>query len=208
VLIVGFVVEGGTEAYQFLQRGNLAQGWVEYYTSLATTILGFYLMFLGVREWKALHPGPTQIGAVARRLGPRGSALALWAAGTAATAGLSIALGDGGAGVSPPWIAWPVGGLVVLAFGRFFLGLRALARTVGPPGGNALGWAAVTWSLAVATVAGLVVGDRTLLFLGEFVTNWGALVASFAPAVVAMSPLVVTYGLLAATYWLAREERP
>ena len=60
----------------------------------------------------------------------------------------------------------------------------------------------------MATVAGLVVGDRAILFLVEFVTNWANLVASVAPVVVAMSPLVVTYGLMAAVYGLARPKLP
>jgi hypothetical protein len=208
VLILGFVVEGGTEAYQFLQRGNLAQGWVEYYVSLGTTILGFVMMFLGLREWHALYPRRMQGGAVGRRLGRPWSDVTLWAVGTAATAILSLALGGQEAGFAPLWVVGPVGGLVVLAFGSFFSGLWSLARTVSPPVGRVLGGAAWVWSLGVAVVAGLVIGDRAVLFLVEFLTNWGALIASLAPVVVAMSPLVVAYGLLAATYWLAREELP
>jgi hypothetical protein len=206
VLILGFVVEGGTEAYQFLQRGNLSQGWPEYYTSLGTTILGFYLMFLGLREWKSFQPkrAPGEMGQP--RKGWPWLGIGLWAAGTVATAILDLGLGGGGAGSAPPWIAWPVGGLIVLAFGSFFFRLRSLAMTIGPRSGTAVGWVAFAWSLAVATVAGLAVGDRAILFLTEFVTNWANLVASVAPVVVAMSPLVVTYGLLAAAYGLAHEK--
>jgi hypothetical protein len=57
VFSLGFVTEGGTEMYQMLTLGHLGQVWIGfYYLSLATTILGFYLMYLGVREWKAIHP--------------------------------------------------------------------------------------------------------------------------------------------------------
>ncbi len=209
MLILGFVIEGATEAYQFLERGNLSQGWPEYYSSLGTTILGFYLMFLGLREWKSFHSERATAGPGPRRRRWPWFGIGFWTTGTVATALLSIGLGGGGAGASTPsCIAWPVGGLVVLAFGSFFYRLRVLAQPVGPRIGTAVGWVAFTWSLAVATVAGLVVGDRAILFLVEFVTNWANLVASVAPVVVAMSPLVVTYGLMAAVYGLARPKLP
>jgi hypothetical protein len=50
--------------------------------------------------------------------------------------------------------------------------------------------------LGVATVAGLVLGERTHLLLTELYTSWVALVASFSPVVVAMSALFVSYALL------------
>jgi hypothetical protein len=254
VLLLGFFVEGATEAFQFIDRGNLGQGPVEYYTTLATTILGFYLMFLGFREWHAFHPKPARkttipwlliqlfasaslsigmwVGLHSRRLRAkylfawlfgmvatlvvlnvatvmqeRAEAtppkrrwpwfgLGLFAGGTAMTAILGTALGGGAADFAPAWVVWPVGGLIVLAFGNFFFSLRKQAQPLGPWPSRALGWVGFGWSLAVATVAGLVVGDRSLLLLTEFATTWGALIASVAPIVVAMSPLCVSYALM------------
>jgi hypothetical protein len=207
-IILGFAVEGGTEAYQYLARGNLAQGPLVYYTTLATTILGFYLMFLGFREWNAFYPKPQPTGEGPPKVRRRWFLFALWAGGTGATALLSLALESGGVGYAPFWIAWPVGGLLVLAFGDFFFGLRKLAMRWGSAPGNVLGWVAFVWSLAIGTVAGLAVGDRVTILLFEFVSNWVALVASLAPIVVAMSPLAVTYALLICAYWPARRLVP
>jgi hypothetical protein len=262
VLLAGFLVEGGTEAYQFLERGSLAQGWPEYYTTLVTTVLGFYLMFLGTREWYAFRPGAARgrripwpliqlfasailsiglwtgrhIRWVRRRhfyawvlsmVGATGTlvaatvmversrarrpvrpvpwtGLSVWAGGTAATTTVALVAGTGGLTSTPIELVGPVGGLVVLAFGVFFLRLRRLAAPLGSLSGRALGWAGFAWSIGVAVVAGYVVGIRAVLFLSELVTNWGALVTSLAPAVVAISPLFVAYGLLAGTYWQVR----
>ena len=204
VLLLGFAVEGVTELFQFLDRGNLAQGPVEYETTLATTILGFYLMFLGLREWHTFNPMPQRVKPFpADSRFPR-FGLGLWAGGTLATGALSLALG--GAGSAPIWVAWPVGGLVVWAFGNFFFGLRAEAQRLGSNSGRVAGWVAFAWSLVVATLAGRVVGDRAIMLLTEFVTSWVALVASFAPIVVAMSPLFVTYSLLIGAFWPARRK--
>ena len=200
VLLLGFAVEGGTEAYQYLARGNLTQGPLVYYSTLVTTILGFYLMFLGFREWNTFHPTARPMDPVPSKARRRWFALALWVGGTAATALLSVALGSGGNGSAPFWIAWPVGGVLVLAFGDFFFGLRKLALRWGSAPGIAMGWFAFAWSLAVGTVAGLAVGDRVIVLLTEFVTNWVALVVSFAPIVVAMSPLAIAYALLIGAY--------
>jgi hypothetical protein len=194
VLIVGFAVEGATEVYQFLARGNLVQGPLEYYVTLATTILGFYLMFVGLREWHVFHPKPKPRRPVPGQRRWPWVGLSLWLGGTAATALASLVLG--GTEATPYWIAWPVGGIVVLAFGNFFLGLRREAQRRGSSWGNSLGWASFAWSLGVATIAGLVLGDRILQLLAEFVTNWVALIASIGPVVVAMSPLFVTYALM------------
>jgi hypothetical protein len=260
VLIAGFAVEGGTEAYQFLERGSLGQGWFEYYSTLATTILGFYLMFLGLREWHAFHPKPAKqrripwlmiqlfasafisiglwIGLHSRRVRqkyflpwmvsivaatvalvvatvmvdraratPRSRplpwlGLGLWGGGTVATAALSIGLGGGGGGASPIWIAAPVGGIIVLAFGSFFLGLRKEVQPWASPAGDILGWGAFVWSLGVGWVAGLVVGDRAIQLLTEFFTNWSALIASIAPIVVAIGPLFVSYALIIGAFLL------
>jgi hypothetical protein len=201
VLLLGFAVEGGTELYQFLARGNLEQGFVEYYTTLATTILGFYLMFLGLREWHAFHPLPARKPTASGERRWPWFGLTLWAGGTVLTALLSIALGGSGSGGAPFWVAWPVGGVVVLAFGNFFFRLRKEAEFGETRWGVALGWTGFAWSLGVATVSGLVLGDRILHLLAEFVTNWVALIASIGPIVVAMSPLFVTYGLMIGAFW-------
>ncbi|MFZ0891301.1 MAG: hypothetical protein WB778_00375 [Thermoplasmata archaeon] len=201
ILIVGFVLEATTEVYQFLARGNLVQGPLVYYTTLATTILGFYLMFLGLREWHEFHPKPAPMKPAPPKRPWPWFRLLLWAGGTAMTAVLSLALMGRGTGSAPYWVAWPIGGLVVLAFGSFFFGLRKEARLHGSSWSNVFGWAAFTWSLGVATVAGLVVGDHALQLLSEFVTNWVALVASVGPIVVAMSPLFVTYALMTGAFW-------
>jgi hypothetical protein len=201
VLVLGFGVEGATELYQFAARANLGQGPLEYYSTLGTTILGFYLMFLGLREWRAFHPRRrAPLGVAPSR---RGSWLALgfWVGGTGATAALAVSLGGIGVDSAPFWLAWPVGGLVVLAFGNFFLGLRHQAKPSGSRTNRALGWAGFAWSLGVGTIAGLVVGNRVVVLLTELVTNWVALVASAAPIVVAMSPLFVSYGLMIGAFW-------
>jgi hypothetical protein len=208
LLIAGFLVEGGTEVYQFIERGNLSQGWIEYYASLGTTILGFYLMFLGLREWTASHQRAARVPHPPSGPGRPWSALALWAAGTVTTAALDLAFPNLGPDAAPAWIAWPVGGLVVLGFGDFFLKLRSIARTIGPRLGDALGSIAFLWSLGVATLAGLLVGERVVALLTEFVTDWGRLVVSLAPVVIAISPLAVTYGLLSVAFLLARNNSP
>lgn len=187
--------------FQFLERDDLTQGPLEYYTTLATTIFGFYLMFLGFREWHAFYPKPERRRAAERAGRWPWFGISLWGGGTAMTALLDVVVGGGGSGSAPFWIVWPVGGLVVLAFGDFFFGLRKLAYPLGSSSGHALGWTGFVWALGVATVAGLVVGDRVIVLLTEFVTNWVALVASLAPFVVAISPLFVAYTLMIGAYW-------
>ncbi|MGA7924196.1 MAG: hypothetical protein WCA77_09490 [Thermoplasmata archaeon] len=264
VVILGFAVEGATEAYQFLQRGSLGQGWFEYYTTLATTLLGFYFMFLGLREWRAFFPKPKRrrtvpwrlvqlfanatlsigmwVGRHSKRVRQKrflpwalamigatvGMVVAavmidrpkappprrpfpwvivgLFLAGTASTALLSLALGGVGTGPTPFWLAWPVGGLVVLLIGNFFFGLRKMAAPFGSSLGKGLGWGSFGWSAGVGVVSGLVVGDRAVQLLVEFFTSWGALIASIAPIVVAISPLFVAYALMAGTFWDAHRE--
>ena len=133
MLILGFVIEGATEAYQFLERGNLSQGWPE------------YLFEPGNDDPRVLPDVPRAQGmeVVPLRASDR------WT-GTAAEAvalvrhrildhrhggyrALEHRTRRRGAGASTPsCIAWPVGGLVVLAFGSFFYRLRVLAQPVGP----------------------------------------------------------------------------
>jgi hypothetical protein len=199
-VILGFAVEGATELYQFLQRGNLVQGPLAYYSTLATTVLGFILMFLGFREWNAFHPKVALRPHSPAKKARTRFLVGLWLAGTAMIALLDLALGGGGSGSAPDWLAWPVGGLLVLAIGDFFAGLRTLAARWATPAASVVGWTAFLWSTGVAVVAGLVVGDRVVVLLSELVSNWVALVASFGPVVVAMSPLVVGYALMIGAY--------
>jgi hypothetical protein len=259
VAILGFVVEGGTEAYQFLERASLSQGWLEYYSTLGTTLLGFYLMFLGFREWHKFYPKPvrrhripwllwqllanafltmglwagrhfrgwrrknlfawtiamasaaalvivTSIMIERESRVPRKRrwpwfAVALWGGGTAAAAILDLLRPGAAGGSAPEWIAWPVAGLVVLAFGRFFFDLRRIAQPFASRAGHAAGWSAFVWALGVGVAAGLGIGARSVLLLTEFLSNWGALIASVAPLVVAIAPLFVAYGLVTAAYW-------
>jgi hypothetical protein len=259
--MIGFGFEGGTELFQFLERASLGQGALVYFSTLATTILGFYLMFLGAREWRVFHAKPPVrrqipwlliqllanaalsvglwMGRHVRRirqkyllawsLGVIGAAaawtiasvmverpvpvtgpakrpwfgLALWSVGTGATALVGLVLAGGGGSSTPLWMAAPVGGLIFLLFGSFFFGLRQQVRPLASWTGNGLGWAALGWSLGVGIYAGVVVGRLTVQLLTEFVTNWSALIASFAPVVVAISPLFVAYALILGTYGTA-----
>jgi hypothetical protein len=58
ILMLGFGFEAGTEAFQLLDRSGLGAGWIVYGATLGATIFGFYLMFLGLREWHHFHPRP------------------------------------------------------------------------------------------------------------------------------------------------------
>jgi hypothetical protein len=209
VLAGGFVVEGGTEVYQFLSRGSLGTGSAAiYYLTLVTTVLGFYLMFRGLHEWSLFHPRarnrpPRAVGATgapspARPVPWRG--LALFGGGAIATAILNVILGGLGRGGSPFVIAWLVGGIVVLAFGSFFLSLERTLRPFADRWGAGMTVVAAVWALGTSVVAGLVIGERSLGLLADFFTNWTALVELIAPIVVAMSPLFVAYGLLTIAY--------
>jgi hypothetical protein len=200
VLLLGFSAEGATELVQFAERARLAQGPLEYYVTLVTTILGFYLMFLGLKEWRSFHPRATGRPSISARRRTTRFRVELWAGGTIAGAAVALGLDGGGAWNVMDWVAWPIAGLVVLAFGDFFFGLRARAHRARPTSWNALGWLAFGWSMGVGVWAGLAVGERTVLLLSEFVTNWVALIASAAPIVVAMSPLFVAYGLIAGAF--------
>src|SRR5579863_16245 len=157
VLLLGFGLEAGTEVYQFLERGSLTQGPIAYYATLATTILGFYLIYLGMREWHGFYPKLAPKHTIQRRRRVPWTGLAVWGGGTAMTAVLEGLLVGNGAAPAPFWVVWPVGGLIVLAFASFFFGLRQEASRAGSWWGNALGWGGFTWSLGVATYSGLLV---------------------------------------------------
>jgi hypothetical protein len=265
-LLLGFLVEGGTELYQFAERGNFSQNALVYGFTLATTILGFVLMFLGFREWKRLHPSRIRraipwplielfanaglsialwLGRHSRRIRQKyflwwslavvsaavtlvvaivaverrdetptvrasrpipWKGLTFFAGGTGSCAALSLVLGGAGTGGSPFWVAWPVGGLIVLALGNFFLGLRNLVRPAGTRVGGALAWGAFIWSLGVATVTGLAVGQHAVQLLVEFATDWAALFTSAAPILADLATLFVSYALLTVVYFEARRE--
>ncbi len=193
---VGFVIEGSTEAYQLATIGFLGVGWIGfYYVGLATTVLGFVLMYRGRREWTELH----------RRRVERGHrslwvALALFAAGTAAIAIVGTVHGSPSSGPLPPGVAWLVGGLVTLAFATFFLGLWLLVSRMVGPVGLALATAALAWSFGVAVLTGLVVGSEIVTLVTQFFTDPLELIVSFAPLAFVMAPLCVAYFLYAAAY--------
>jgi hypothetical protein len=132
--------------------------------------------------------------------------LVLLLGGTAATALLNGLEGTSGPNDPPFWVVWTVGGLVVLGFGNFFLGLRNLVRRFETRFGNVLGWSAFAWSLGVSVITGNLVGNQIVVFLHEFFTNWVALIVTFAPVANSMAPLFVTYFLLAGAYAAARRQ--
>ncbi len=193
---IGFLVEGATEAYQFFAEGYLARGWIGfYYIGLATTILGFYLMYLGRHEWTDTH----------RRRVRAGHQLAWAAAGifafaTVAIAILGVVYGGAGSPGAPTVLAWVVGGAVAVAFGTFFLGLVTVVEHLVDRYLRGVVWIAFGWSLGVAVLTGLVVGREFTSLLRQFFTDPLLLVGSFAPLAFVMAPLFVSYFLFAAAY--------
>ncbi len=194
--LVGFAVEGATEAYQLLAAGYLHQGWIGfYYLGLATTGAGFYLIYRGRHEWTELH-----------RRSVRHShrflwaAVALFAGATVAIAGLGTLIG-GTATVGPPlWVGWVAGGLVTLALGNFFLSLVLVVYRLVGRWGRTLAVAAFAWALGVAVLTGSIVSDGFLTLFHEFLTNPLGLVVSFAPLAFVMAPLFVAYFLFVGAY--------
>jgi len=192
--VVGFVVEGGTEVYQFVSAGRPV--WVGfYYVGLITTGIGFYLMYRGRHEWTEPH-----------RHNVRRSHRLLWAAlamfiGAAAIISVLGSLEGGpGHGGPPAVLIWIVGGLVALAFGNFFLGLVVLVDRLVGQVGRIISWVAFAWSLGVAVFTGLMVGNEFQKLLHQFFTNPLGLIASFAPLAFVIAPLFVAYFLFAAAY--------
>jgi hypothetical protein len=191
---LGFVVEAGTEAYQFFAHGYRTQAWPGfYYVGLGTTVAGFYLIYRGRGEWTDSH----------RRLVKHGhraawAALALFAVATVliVVAGLAFGTHSG----APLWLEALVGGAVAVAFGNFFLGLLLIVYRLVGPLGRALALAAFVWSLGVALLTGWIVGQEYVSLLQQFVSDPLTLVASFAPLAFAMAPLFVTYFLLTGAY--------
>lgn len=204
---VGFLVEAGTELYQFLSYGIRLHTWIGlYYVGLLTTGLGFYLMYRGRHEWTDAH----------RRRVIRGhqhlaTAVAIFVGALIAIAVLSqfSSFRSGGASASP--FAWVVGGLVAVSFANFFLGLTTLvARLVGR-WGRLCAWAGFAWSLGVAVLTGAIVGGEFPTLLDQFFSDPLALIVSFAPLAFVIAPLFVSYLLFAAAYldaWRALRRTP
>ncbi|MCI4352660.1 MAG: hypothetical protein L3K14_04650 [Thermoplasmata archaeon] len=194
--VVGFVVEGGTETYQFFSVGYSGQAWIGfYYIGLVTTGIGFYLMYRGRHEWTESH----------RRSVRRGHrflwvALVMFLGAAGAIAGLGLVERSSGTGGPPAIVVWIVGGLVAVAFGNFFLSLVVLVERLVGPVGRVISWVAFAWSLGVAVLTGFLVGNGILTLLHQFVTNPLGLIASFAPLAFVIAPLFVTYFLFAAAY--------
>lgn len=193
----GFVVEGATEAYQFLENGYQGRAWVGfYYIGLIATGVGFYLIYRGRHELTALHLRNVLRG---RRL--LAIAVGMFALATLAVAVLGTLLGGSGQPNPPVVLAALVGGAVALSFANFFLSLVLIVRHLVARWAEVVAWIAFGWSLGVAVLAGLVVGNGFPTLLQQFFTNPLELVISFAPLAFVMAPLFVTYLLLAVVYW-------
>jgi hypothetical protein len=195
--VLGFVVEGATEGYQFFSAGYLHAAWIGfYYVGLVTTGVGFYLIYRGRHEWTELHRSRVRHG---HRL--LAAAVAIFATAGIGVGAIADATAASGGATPPLWAIAVVGGLVALALGNFFLSLVLAVLGLVGPRGRVLAWAGFAWSLGVAVLAGLVVGVRIRSLLGEFVTNPLGLVVGFAPLAFILSPLFVAYALFAAAYW-------
>lgn len=194
--VVGFLTEATVEVYQFVSYGLAEPGDIGlYYIGLIATGLGFYLMYRGRHEWTELH----------RRNVYRGhrflwAAVGIFAGAIGVIAVLGTLTGRPGSAGPSPELAWVVGGLVALAFGNFFLGLTILVDRLVGRLGRVLTWTAFAWSLGVAVLTGVLVGDEFASLLREFFTNPLGLVGSFAPLAFVMAPLFVSYFLFAAAY--------
>lgn len=195
--VLGFLLEAGTELYQWLSFGRSTPGGVVlYYVGLATTVAGFYLMYRARHEWSEGH----------RRNVRRGhrvlwSALAIFAGAVLAIAVVGTATDGGRTAGTPAALAWPVGGLVALAIGNFFLGLALLVDQLADRIGPLLAWSGFVWSLGIAVWAGALVGGEFSSLLRQFFTDPLVLVVSFAPVTFAIAPLFVTYALLSVAYF-------
>ncbi len=194
--VVGFLIEGGTELYQYVSYGPNHPGPVElYYLGLATTVLGFYFMYRARHEWTKPHHRNVRRGHQLLWI-----ALGIFLGAVLAIAILGSATNGGRSAATPAVLAWPVGGLVALAFGNFFLGLALLVDGLAGPVGRSFAWAGFLWSLGVAVLTGLHVGDQFSQLLLQFVSNPLGLVASFGPIAFVIAPLFVSYFLYSAAY--------
>ncbi len=197
-LVTGFLMEAGTEIYQFVTTvRSTSTSPAGYYLSLATTLVGFYFLWRGLHEWNRLEPRFPKCA------GPRRipwESIQMLVGGIIATGLLNIALGTVGGGDTPPLLVWVVGGVMVLAFGSFFLLLRRMVAPLQSPTGRAIGWASFAWSLAVSVIAGLALGQVIVGLFVDFFTSWPALILDLAPFIFATAPLFVTFSLLAVAY--------
>jgi hypothetical protein len=132
---------------------------------------------------------------------------ALWGGGALATLALLVLIGnpDPIAGPTCPlWMAAGAGGIVVLAFGLWFL---ALVETLRPRTARWAGWlapAALGWAIGVSILGGWVLGPRALAILVDLFTNAAALGPVVGPFVESIAPLFVGYLLVAVAVMAAR----
>jgi hypothetical protein len=194
---IGFLAEGVTEAYQFFTAGYLGRAWVGlYYIGLVASGVGFYLIYQGRHELTELHLRNVLRG---RRF--LLTAVGMFLAATVAIAILALVLGGSGQAAPPVALAAIVGGIVALSFANFFLSLVLIVRHLVSRWAEVAAWVAFAWSLGVAVLTGLVVGDEFPTLLQQFFSNPLELIVSFAPLAFVMAPLFVTYLLLAGVYW-------
>jgi hypothetical protein len=195
---LGFVVEAATEAYQFVStEGSQHAAWVGfYYIGLLTTGLGFYLIYRGRHEWTDLHRNRLRHGHRALAV-----AVAMFVAAAIGLGLIAYATGPSNPGGAPGWAVALVGGLVALSLGNFFLSLVLIVLALVGPVGRALAWAGFAWSLGVAGLTGLVVGEQIRTLLGDLFSNPFGLIVGFAPLAFVLSPLFVAYVLFVAAYW-------
>jgi hypothetical protein len=196
-LVVGFLMEALTEIYQILTSvGSVRTNPLGYYLGIVVTLVGFYFLWRGLHEWNGLHPRPVP---PARR-GISGPTIMMLGGGIAATALLNFGLGTVGGGDTPALLAWIIGGALVFAIGAFFYRLRAMVDPLQGSTGHLLGWAAFAWSLGVALISGLALGQVMVGLFIDFFTDWPAMFMAIAPFIFAIAPLFVTYGLLSIGY--------
>ncbi|MCI4346039.1 MAG: hypothetical protein L3K07_04730 [Thermoplasmata archaeon] len=198
---MGFLIEAGTEAYQLVglsEVGALASAL--YFLSLATTVLGFYVMYRAARSWRPAR------GSIPRQThGPTLPVLARIALAALVATGGFLVVGELAIGSAAFWFALLVATLTVLAFAGFFTGLyRIGAERAGARLRAALA-AAVGWSIVVATYSGVLLGQKSLLLIRELFTNVPGLFTTFAPIARAMAALIATYGILGTVFLRLRQ---
>ncbi len=195
--LVGFALEAGSEIYQFVVTVRSVQtSAFGYYLSLGTTLLGFYFFWRGFHEWNRLHPRPPR----PRRRSVSRPFLLLLLGGIVAVAALDFLVGAVGASWPHAVLAWVVGGVIVAAFGMFFLSLEMIVSPYQHRWGLASGWAAFAWSLGVSVLAGLALGQVIVQLVVDFFTNFPQLFVDLAPFIFALAWLFVAYGLYIVAY--------
>lgn len=198
-------MEAATEVYQFITTVRSAQTTAfGYYLSIATTLLGFYFLWRGLHEWNRLSPRQARSHAVRVPW----TSVSFLVGGIVATAVLDGASGTVGSTSTPPVLAWIVGGVMVLAFGSFFLNLRRMVAPYQSWRVSLLGWGEFVWALGVSVVAGLALGKAIVELFINFFTSWPALILNLAPFIFDCAPLFVTFGLLSIGYAMAYRNAP